>query len=135
MGVRTATARDCKPVIALWDQCELTRPWNDAESDFFQAVNSCSSDILILQNDDQIIGSVMVGYDGHRGWVYYLAVHPAQQNIGIGRQLMDAAEDYLRQMNSSKIQLMVRTDNRSACQFYDALGYDKQDVLTLGKRL
>ena len=80
-----------------------------------------------------IVGSVMTGFDGHRGWVYYLAVQPDQQGLGLGRKLMGAAENWLRQRGAPKIQLMVRADNDAALDFYDRLGFERQNVVTLGR--
>lgn len=77
----------------------------------------------------------MVGFDGHRGWVYYLAVAPEKRGFGIGRMLMLEAEQWLKAIGCPKIQLMVRGDNNVARGFYAALGYDLQDVVTLGRRL
>ena len=120
---------------ALWEACNLTRPWNNPEQDFVLAVNGSSSDILIARDGNKLAGSVMVGFDGHRGWVYYLAVLPDQQGRGAGRKLMQAAEDWLRERGAPKIQLMVRNDNKPARGFYEAIGYETQDVVTIGKRL
>ncbi|MEM8617594.1 MAG: GNAT family acetyltransferase [Pseudomonadota bacterium] len=135
MGVRLAVLEDCEAIIALWESCALTRPWNDAESDFRQAVLGQTSDILILEEQEQPVASAMVGFDGHRGWVYYLAVEPSGQKSGLGRRVMCAAEEYLREQGAVKIQLMVRTENSSACAFYKSLGYEQQPVLTFGRRL
>ncbi|WOE74416.1 GNAT family acetyltransferase [Alterisphingorhabdus coralli] len=135
MGVRQASLEDCEAVVALWESCALTRPWNDAESDFKQAVVGKTSDVLILEGNEQMVASAMVGFDGHRGWVYYLAVEPSRQKGGLGRQIMSAAEEYLREQGAAKIQLMVRSENSSACAFYKSLGYEQQPVLTFGRRL
>lgn len=130
-----ARADDAGAVIALWEACGLTRPWNPPQRDFDQALASPSSTIFVGRDVDAIIGSVMVGFDGHRGWVYYLAVSPDRQGEGLGRALMTAAEDWLRAQDAPKIQLMVRGDNEAARGFYEAIGYELQDVVTIGKRL
>lgn len=122
-------------VVALWEACGLTRPWNDPRRDFRLAVAGETSDVLVMCNNDVICGAIMVGFDGHRGWVYYLAVHPDKRLLGFGRTLMSAAEDWLRAKSAPKIQLMVRNDNLEARQFYEAIGYELQTVQTLGKRL
>jgi ribosomal protein S18 acetylase RimI-like enzyme len=93
------------------------------------------STILLFREGGAITGAVMVGFDGHRGWVYYLAVHPDQQRRGLGRALMAAAEAWLLGRGAPKIQLMVRDDNAEARGFYEALGYAVQPVVTIGKRL
>jgi ribosomal protein S18 acetylase RimI-like enzyme len=135
VGVRAARASDTDPVIALWRACELTRPWNDPATDFRKAIENPTSEILLLTEADVLIASVMVGYDGHRGWVYYLAVHPDHRRKGLGKRMMDAAEAWLREREAPKIQLMVRSDNADVIAFYEALGLERQDVVTLGRRL
>ncbi|QJQ32290.1 GNAT family acetyltransferase [Sphingomonas lacunae] len=133
--IEMATAADATDVIALWHSCGLTRPWNDPQADFDLALTTPTSTILTARNPMAIVGTVMVGFDGHRGWVYYLAVDPSLRRSGLGRHLMAAAEAWLRRAGSPKIQLMVRGDNQAAVGFYQALGYQIQDVLTIGRRL
>jgi ribosomal protein S18 acetylase RimI-like enzyme len=133
--VTLATSSDAPAVIALWEACNLTRPWNDPLADFALALKTPSSTIVVVLDGDIVTGTVMVGFDGHRGWVYYLAAHPDWQRRGIGRMLMAAAEDWLRDQGAPKIQLMVRSDNDVARGFYEALGYEIQSVTTYGKRL
>lgn len=132
---RLATPEDREPVVALWQACGLTRPWNDASADFDRAVGGVSSDILLLEEAGRLAATVMVGDDGHRGWVYYLAVAPDCRKQGLGRTMMAAAEQWLRERNAPKIQLMVRDDNEDAIGFYKALGYEVQPVVTIGRRL
>lgn len=122
-------------MIALWEACGLTRPWNDAAADFERAVEGTSSDILLFEQDGGLTATAMVGDDGHRGWVYYLGVAPDHRGNGLGRTLMEAAEAWLRGRAAPKIQLMVREDNEQAISFYKALGYELQSVVTIGKRL
>ena len=122
-------------VIALWHAAGLTRPWNDLAADFRLALANPTSTVLLACEGDALAGSVMVGFDGHRGWVYYLATDPARRGRGVGLTLMTAAEDWLRARDCPKIQLMVRGDNLAAKGFYAAIGYEVQDVVTLGKRL
>lgn len=129
-----ATPGDAATVIALWQDCGLTRPWNDPAADFARALAS-DSIVLLARSGDTLDGSVMVGFDGHRGWVYYLAVRPAARRQGLGRTLMAAAEDWLRTRGAPKIQLMVREDNEAAIGFYEALGLERQKVVTLGRFL
>jgi ribosomal protein S18 acetylase RimI-like enzyme len=133
--VTLATSSDAPAVIALWEACNLTRPWNDPLADFALALKTPSSTIVVVLDGDIVTGTVMVGFDGHRGWVYYLAAHPDWQRRGIGRMLMAAAEDWLRDQGAPKIQLMVRSDNDVARGFDEALGYEIQSVTTYGKRL
>lgn len=126
---------DAAAVVALWQAAGLTRPWNDPAADFARALAAADSVVLVLRDGAALIGSVMVGYDGHRGWVYYLAVVPDRRRHGVGRTLMLAAEAWLRAGGCPKIQLMVRTGNADALAFYERLGLVPQDVVTLGRFL
>ena len=130
-----ATHADEAAVIALWEACGLTRPWNSPEHDFRRAIAGPASDILIVRDGAVIVGSVMVGEDGHRGWVYYLAVAPDRRRGGTGRALMAAAEAWLRTRGVAKLQLMVRDGNAPALDFYAALGFAPQPVAVLGRFL
>ncbi|CAN5348082.1 GNAT family acetyltransferase [soil metagenome] len=133
--IRAATAGDAGAVIALWTACGLTRPWNDPQADFDLALNTATSTILIAAEAGRIVGAVMVGFDGHRGWVYYLAVDPAFRRGGLGRTLVQAAEVWLAEQGAPKVQLMVRADNAETLAFYAALGLETQTVTVLGRRL
>lgn len=137
MGVTVAPAapEDRDAIVALWGEAGLTRPWNDPVADFDLALGSPSSAVLAARVDGEIAGSVMVGFDGHRGWVYYLSVSSARRAEGVGRVLMHESERWLAGKGCPKLQLMVRRDNAQACGFYAALGYEVQDVVTIGKRL
>jgi ribosomal protein S18 acetylase RimI-like enzyme len=132
--IESATAADAGAVVALWQACGLTRPWNDPAADFALAAEGVASTVLVAR-DERISGSVMVGFDGHRGWVYYLAVAPDRRGEGLGRALVAAAEAWLRDQGCPKIQLMVRDDNRAALDFYRALGMERQAVAVLGRFL
>jgi ribosomal protein S18 acetylase RimI-like enzyme len=133
--ITPATPSDAPAVIAFWHACALTRPWNDPQADFTLALETPTSTILLAREGDAVTGSVMVGFDGHRGWVYYLAVAPVMQRGGIGRALMQAAEGWLNRRGAPKIQLMVRDENAAMRGFYLAVGYDVQPVITIGKWL
>jgi ribosomal protein S18 acetylase RimI-like enzyme len=133
--IREAGLADAEAVIALWHACGLTRPWNDPSQDFARAVGAESSTVLVAVSDGGVTGSVMIGDDGHRGWVYYLAVAESARRTGLGRRLMAAAEDWLRVRGCPKIQLMVRDTNAEALGFYAALGLEPQGVVTLGRFL
>lgn len=135
MRIRAAGIDEADAVIALWRDCGLTRPWNDPALDFARAIESEASTILVAEGAGGVVASVMVGDDGHRGWVYYLAVAHAARRTGLGRVLMAAAEDWLRARGCAKIQLMVREGNAPALEFYDALGLERQPVVTLGRFL
>jgi len=134
ISVHLATAADREDTVALWEAAGLTRPWNDPRSDFDLALATPTSTVLLARDNERLSGSVMVGFDGHRGWVYYLAAAPDSRRQGVGRMLMRAAEEWLQAHGCPKIQLMVRGDNAQARGFYAALGYELQDVVTVGKR-
>ena len=122
--------------IRLWQDSGLTRPWNDPEADLRRAAGSGSSCVLAaIGDDDGLLATAMVGHDGHRGWVYYLAVDAAQRGRGLGRQMMEACEAWVRSRDIPKIQLMVRSTNQSTVAFYQRLGYADAEVVVLGRRL
>ena len=117
---------DVEAVITLWQRCGLTRPWNDPASDIALARRNANSTILVGRADGAIVATAMVGHDGHRGWVYYVAVDPAAQGKGHGRTIMDAAEAWLRERGVAKLMLMVRQENARVQAFYEQLGYETQ---------
>lgn len=122
--------------VALWHEVELTRPWNDPVADLERALDGPSSTVLAaIGEGDELVGTVMVGHDGHRGWVYYLAVSPSRRREGVGRDLVAACEAWLVAREVPKIQLMVRETNDEAAGFYAALGYERSEVVVLGRRL
>ena len=129
-----AERADAAAVVALWDACGLIRPWNDPQTDFARALAQPQSTVLVARREESIVAAVMVGDDGHRGWVYYLAVAPHARGQGLGAAAMDAAEAWLRARGCPKLQLMVRTGN-SACEFYAARGLEPQAVDTMGRFL
>ena len=126
---------DIAAAVRLWQECGLTRPWNDPRADAVRALDGTTSTILAAQVDGRLAGTVMVGMDGHRGWVHYLAVSPERRREGWGRRLMVAAEDWLRDQGAPKVQLMVRTGNAVVLGFYTALGYTDQEAIVLGRFL
>jgi ribosomal protein S18 acetylase RimI-like enzyme len=122
--------------VALWHTTGLTRPWNDPRADLMRALAGPTSTVLGAQDADGcLLGTAMVGHDGHRGWVYYLAVHPDRRRSGLGRQLMQASEQWLRDRGVPKVNLMVRTANTAVVAFYESIGYEKGGVVVLGKFL
>jgi ribosomal protein S18 acetylase RimI-like enzyme len=127
--------RDVADVIALWQRCGLTRPWNDPTSDIALARKSENAAMLAGRDDSGIVASVLVGHDGHRGWVYYVAVDPDCRHKGYGRIIMDAAEHWLRLRGIEKLQLMVRPDNNQVQAFYQSLGYVEQERIIYAKWL
>ena len=135
LHIRTYREQDRDAVIALWERCALTRPWNDPSADIDLCVRSREATLMVGYREDDLIASVMVGHDGHRGWIYYLAVEPERQGHGHGREMMAEAELWLASRNVGKVQLMVRIGNADAEAFYGALGYEAQDVTVFGKWL
>jgi ribosomal protein S18 acetylase RimI-like enzyme len=121
--------------VQLWRTCGLTRPWNDPDADLARALDGPSSTVLAGVEEGELLGTVMVGHDGHRGWVYYLAVEPRCRGRGLGRELMAAAESWLDEQGVPKLQLMVRADNAAVIEFYERLGYADQQVVVLGRFL
>ena len=126
---------DVAAVVALWQACGLTRPWNDPASDIALARRDENSTVLVGRVGSHIVATAMVGHDGHRGWVYYVAIDPDNQGKGFGRAIMSAAEDWLRQAGIAKLQLMVRPDNKKVQAFYESLDYDEQKRIIYAKWL
>lgn len=135
LAIAPITDDDIATVIALWQACGLTRPWNDPASDIALARRGPNSTILIGRADDAIVATAMVGHDGHRGWVYYVATDPDRRAKGFGRAIMDAAEDWLREAGIEKLQLLVRRENAKAGAFYQSLGYVEAQTIVFAKWL
>jgi ribosomal protein S18 acetylase RimI-like enzyme len=133
--IRAFLEDDTEGVVALWEACELTRPWNDPRKDIARKLAVQREWFLVAEEDGRIVGSVMAGYDGHRGWVNYLAVDPSLQRSGLGRELMAEAERRLADAGCPKINLQVRGTNEAALGFYERIGYTRDDVVSLGRRL
>jgi ribosomal protein S18 acetylase RimI-like enzyme len=126
---------DVADVVALWQACHLTRPWNDPAADIALARKGSNATVLIGRDHGLIVATVLAGHDGHRGWVYYLAVDPDRRHNGYGRVMMDAAESWLRERGIEKLQLMVRPDNKGVKDFYQSLGYSEQKRIIYAKWL
>jgi ribosomal protein S18 acetylase RimI-like enzyme len=141
--IRTFTEADRRGLVDLWQRCELTRPWNDPDRDIDRKVAHSGGLFVALDAPTgattdattRVVGSVMAGYDGHRGWINYLAVDPAWRRSGLGRRLMVVAEEYLRAIGAPKVNLQIRNENRDAMAFYHAIGFDTDAVVSMGKRL
>ena len=133
--IRPFAESDEDAVVALWAAAGLTRPWNDPRKDIARKLTVQREWFLVATRQGEVVGSVMGGYDGHRGWVNYLAVAPDAGRRGVGRALMAAVELRLRAAGCPKINVQVRATNRSALGFYEALGYARDDVVSLGRRL
>jgi len=135
LAVAPIADADVDAAIALWQRCGLARPWNDPAADIALARRGVNSTILIGRHAGAIVATALVGHDGHRGWVYYVAVDPEQQRKDFGRAIMAAAEDWLRAQGMAKVMLMVRPDNAQVRSFYDRLGYDVQERVIYAKWL
>jgi ribosomal protein S18 acetylase RimI-like enzyme len=126
---------DIPDVIRLWERCGSPRAWNDPAADIALARKEGNSTVLLGRHDGALMASVLVGHDGHRGWVYYVSVDPDHRFKGHGRDIMHAAEDWLRLRGIKKLQLMVRPDNAKVHAFYEQLGYYDQQRTTFAKWL
>jgi ribosomal protein S18 acetylase RimI-like enzyme len=126
---------DIAEVVALWQRCGSTRAWNDPAGDIALARKDTNATVLLGRNDGVLVASVLVGHDGHRGWVYYVAVDPAHRSKGYGRAIMNAAEDWLRRAGIEKLQLLVRPGNEPVKAFYEQIGYGEQPRLIFAKWL
>lgn len=138
MKIRSYESTDEAAVIALWTACGLTRAWNDPAKDIARKLTAQPDWFLVSVDDAQgneLIASAMFGYDGHRGWVNYLAVSPACQRRSFARQLMARGEALLRAAGCPKLNLQLRTGNADVLNFYEHIGYGRDEVVSLGKRL
>ncbi len=134
-AIRPYRDSDESAVVVLWQTCGLTRPWNPPVADIALLRGSGHGEILVAQQEGGVIGSVMVGHDGHRGWIYYLAVAPSRRRDGLGGQLMRAAEAWLRARGIRKVELMIRDTNTAVSAFYARLGYCKEPVTVMSRWL
>lgn len=135
MTIRPYLHKDQNAVIKLWSECLLTRPWNKPELDIERKRKVNPGLFLVGLVNDKVVATAMAGYDGHRGWVYYLAVNPAYQRQGYGKQIMEVIAEKLRVMGCPKINLQIREDNADAVKFYENIGYKVEERVSMGKRL
>lgn len=135
MKIRAYKESDKDEVISLWNECGLVAPQNDPAKDIERKLKVDRDLFLVGCNDNEVVASVMGGYEGHRGWINYLAVKPSEQRKGYGQAIMRAVEAILKDKGCPKINLQVRTANAAVISFYLAIGYGKDDVVGLGKRL
>lgn len=133
--IRTYQPADADAVVQLWTECGLTRPWNDPYKDIARKLTVQPEMFLVGTVGGTIVAAVMGGYDGHRGWVNYLAVAPAHQRRGYAAALMAEIEQRLIAMGCPKINLLVRGGNTEVVSFYEKLAFQQDDVISLGKRL
>ena len=135
MNIRPFDESDEARVIALWRACSLTRPWNDPRKDIARKLAVQRELFLVGEEGERIVATVMAGYEGHRGWVNYLAVSPDVRGRGHGRVLMEHVEQLLVACGCPKINLLVRSSNAQVVEFYRALGYAVDEAVAMGKRL
>jgi ribosomal protein S18 acetylase RimI-like enzyme len=135
LSIAAIEESDITEVIALWRRCGSTRAWNDPARDIALARREANATVLLGRSDGALVASVLVGHDGHRGWVYYVTVDPDHRFKGYGRVIMTAAEDWLRARGIEKLQLMVRRDNAKVHAFYESLGYYDQERVIFAKWL
>lgn len=134
-NIRDATTEDEHQIVALWRACGLVAPHNDPAADFRFAVAGPASTVLVALADDLIVASAMVGHDGHRGWLYYVACAPERRREGLGSSIVAAGEAWLRARGVAKVQLMVRQTNAAVVPFYEQLGYEDMPRVLMSKWL
>jgi ribosomal protein S18 acetylase RimI-like enzyme len=135
LKIRAATSRDESTIVDLWRTCGLVTSYNDPAADFAFAKAGACSEILVGEGDGVIRATVMVGHDGHRGWLYYVASDPHSRGAGFGRQIVEAAENWLRERGVAKVQLLVRETNTDVVAFYEHLGFEVTPRTVLAKWL
>ncbi|WP_448319495.1 GNAT family acetyltransferase [Streptomyces sp. CO7] len=135
MTIRPFEGPDIDAVVALWEKAGLTRPWNSPWADVRRKQTVQPEMFFVAEDDGRIVGTVMAGYDGHRGWINYLAVGDDRRGTGLGRALVEQAEAALAALGCPKVQLQVRPDNIGVIDFYERLGYAPYEAISLGKRL
>ncbi|PUY77766.1 GNAT family acetyltransferase [Cronobacter sakazakii] len=135
MEIRVFRQADFEEVITLWERCDLLRSWNDPEMDIERKLNHDPDLFLVAEVSGEIVGSIMGGYDGHRCSAYYLGVHPEFRGRGIANALLNRLEKKLIARGCPKINIQIREENDVVLGMYERLGYEHQDVISLGKRL
>lgn len=135
MEIRPYTELDEDAVVDLWERCGLVRPWNDPRRDIARKLRVQRELFVVGTIDGTIVATAMAGYEGHRGWVNYLAVDPHHRRDGLGRRMMDYIEEKLAALGCPKINIQIRRDNLEAVAFYKRIGFKEDDVLSFGKRL
>ena len=133
--IRPFKESDEEALVSLWNMCKLTVPWNNPYKDIARKLKIQAELFLVGYLEDKLIASVMAGYDGHRGWINYLAVHPDFQARGYGKQLMDNVENRLRELGCPKINLQIREGNDKVLSYYQKLGFVEEKRINMSKRL
>ena len=135
LEIRVYRTSDEEAVIQLWKDCGLVVPWNDPHKDIQRKLEVQADLFLVGLARERLAATIMAGYDGHRGWINYLAVAPDLRRRGIGRRMVEQVESRLRALGCPKINLQLRTSNVDVVSFYEAIGYATDDVISMGKRL
>lgn len=135
LHIRSYHPSDEREVIHLWEQCHLVVPANNPKCDIERKLQVNPELFFVALIGEKLVGTCMAGYEGHRGWINYLAVAPTYQRQGLARKLMTVAEEHLKALGCPKINLQVRETNTGVITFYKALGYSIEPVISLGKRL
>ena len=135
MRIRSFVEADRSGVLELWHRCDLVRPWNDPAADLDRSLAHGASTVLVADVDERVVGTVMAGYDGHRGWLNLLAVDTDWRGRGVGAALVTTAEERLREWGCPKVNLQIRAGNAAVVDFYRRLGYVVDDVVGMGRRL
>ncbi len=135
MNIRAYQDGDEKDVIQLWHDCNLVVPWNDPKLDIERKLKVNPDLFLVGLIEDKVIATVMGGYEGHRGWINYLAVSPEIRQKGVGQQMVEEVETKLRKLGCPKINIQIRSSNQDVIEFYGKIGFSVDNVISMGKRL
>ena len=133
--IRPYSETDLNSIVSLWEICELSIPWNDPVKDIERKLTVQRELFLLLEKDGEILGSVMGGYDGHRGNVYYFGVHPEHQGKGYGKLLLKTLEIGFLKLKCPKVNILIRNTNLDVKEFYNGMGYEDHNSISVGKRL
>jgi len=133
--IRSFHTDDTEDVVELWRKCELVAPQNNPELDIERKLKVNPAWFLVGELEGEVIATCMAGYEGHRGWINYLAVSPKYRRQGFATQMMREAEKILKNAGCPKINLQIRSSNKDVIAFYEAIGFRKDDVVNMGKRL
>ena len=133
--IRKYEEKDEEQVVNLWEQCNLIVPQNDPHEDIKKKIEFQPNLLFVGTVNDEVVSSIMVGYEGHRGWINYMAVLPEYQNKGYGRQIVNKGIAELKKMGCLKVNLQVREYNKDVIEFYENLGFSNDRVVSLGKHL
>ncbi len=136
-AIRPVADDDIDDIVRLWRDCDLVRPWNDPQADIARCRSAADAALFVTPGAaaGQVWATAMAGWDGHRGWLYYVAVDPARRSEGLGRRMVRHAEAWLAGRGAPKVELMIRTENAAVAAFYAAIGYETQQVTVMARWL